>query len=112
MENLKIEKLLQELVDEIKILTARQKSEAFKKFNEEFLTTKQRQKMYEAFDGERTLQQISNDIGCKLNSLQVFSQLLIDKDLVDFETKGKSRIINKSLARITAYYSNKETKGV
>jgi len=111
MDNSKTEKLLQELVDEIKILTAKQKTEAFKMFSEEFLNSDLRKKMYKALDGERTLQQISDDIGCKINSLQVFGQLLIDEDLVDFETRGKSRIINKSLTKIAIYYSNKEKGG-
>jgi len=111
MENTKTEKLLEELLEEIRILTVKQKAEAFKKFSDEFLTSDLRKKMYEAFDGERTLQQISSAIDCKLNTLQVFGQLLIDESLVDFETKGNARIINKSLLKVTIYYANKELRG-
>ena len=111
MENTKIEKLLKELVGEMRILTAKQKAEAFKKFNEEFLTSDLRKKMYESFDGERTLQQISTAIDCKLNTLQIFGKSLIDEDLVDLETKGNSQIISKSLLKVTIYYANKELKG-
>ena len=111
MESQKIEKLLDELLKEIRILTVKQKAEAFKRFSDEFLTSDLRKKMYDAFDGERTLQQICSAIGCKLNTLQVFGQLLADEDLVDFETKGTARIISKSLLKVTIYYANKELKG-
>lgn len=108
MENTNIEKLLKELLEEMKLLTVRAKVEALKKFNEDFLTSDLRRQMYEAFDGEKTLPQISNDLNCKLNTLQVFAQQLVDKDLVDFETKGNARIIRKSLSKIAVYYANQE----
>ena len=110
LESTKIERLLEELVNEIRILTAKQKAEAFKIFSDEFLTSELRKEMYKAFDGERTFQQISNAIGCKLNTLQIFGQSLIDEGLVDFETKGNARIIRKSLLKVTIYYANKELK--
>jgi hypothetical protein len=108
MESTKIEELLEELVKEIRILTVKQKTEAFKKFSDEFLTSDLRKNMYDAFDGERTLQQISKAINCKLNTLQIFGQSLIDEGLVDFETKGNARIIRKSLHKVAIYYANKE----
>lgn len=108
MENSNIEKLLKELLDETRLLTVRTKTEALQKFNNEFLTSDLRKKMYESFDGERTLQQICSDISCKINTLQIFAQQLADKDLVDFDTKGNSRIIRKSLSKIAVYYMNKE----
>jgi len=111
MENKNIEKLLRELVDEMRILTASVKAEAFNKFKREFLSSELRNKMYEAFDGERTLQQISSDIGCKLNTLQVFGQQLVDDDLVNFEVKSNARILSKSLPKIALFYANKENKG-
>lgn len=108
MENTNIEKLLKELLEEMKLLTVQAKAEALKRFNKDFLTSDLRRQMYEAFDGERTLPQISNDLNCKLNTLQVFAQQLVDKDLVDFETKGNARIIGKSLSKIAVYYANQE----
>lgn len=108
MENSNVEKLLKKLLEETKLLTVQAKVEALKKFNDDFLTSDLRRQMYEAFDGERTLPQISNDLDCKINTLQVFAQLLTDKDLVDFETKGNARIISKSLSKIAVYYANKE----
>ena len=108
MEKSNIEKLLKELLEETKLLTVQTKVVALKKFNDDFLTSDLRRKMYKSFDGEKTLPEISSDLDCKLNTLQVFAQQLIDNDLVDFETKGKARIINKSLSKITVYYANKE----
>lgn len=108
MENSNIEKILKELLEETKLLTVQTKIGALKQFNNEFLTSDLRRQMYEALDGERTLQQISNDIDCKINTLQIFAQQLVDKDLVDFETKGNARIISKSLSKIAMFYANKE----
>lgn len=103
-----IERLLKELLEETKLLTVQTKAIALQKFSNEFLTSDLRKAMYAAFDGERTLPQISNDIGCKVNTLQIFAQQLIDKDLVDYATKGNARIINKSLSKIAVYYANIE----
>lgn len=103
-----IEKLLRELLEETKLLTVQTKSEAIQKFNADFLTSNLRRQMYEAIDGERTLQQISGDIGYKLNTLQIFAQLLVDNDLVDYHMKDNARILSKSLSKIAVYYANKE----
>lgn len=108
LENNNIEKLLKALLDETKLLTVHTKAEAIRKFNADFLTSDLRHQMYESFDGVRTLQQISTDINCKLNTLQVFAQQLVDKDLVDYEMKGNARILSKSLSKIAVYYANKE----
>lgn len=108
MENNKIEKLLTELLEEVRLITVQTKVDALKKFSEEFLTSDLRKQMYEAFDGEKTFAQISADLGCKLNTLQVFAQLLTDKDLVNYETKGNARILSKSFSKIAIYYSNKQ----
>ena len=108
LENNNIEKPLKALLDETKLLTVQTKAEAIRKFNADFLTSDLRHQMYESFDGVRTLQQISTDINCKLNTLQVFAQQLVDKDLVDYEMKGYARILSKSLSKIAVYYANKE----
>jgi hypothetical protein len=72
------------------------------------ITVDLRRRTYESFDGSRTLQQISSDTGCKLNTLQIFVQQLVDKDLVEFEIKGNAPIINKSLSKIEVYYVKNE----
>lgn len=107
-----IEKILRELLEETKLLTVKTKAESLRKFNNEFLTSDLRKAMYAAFDGERTLPQISNDIGCKVNTLQIFAQQLIDKDLVDYEMQGKAKIISKSLSKIAVYYTKMELEDI
>jgi len=107
MDDRKTEMLLTELLEEMKLLTCEIKSNALLKFRKEFLTSELRVKMYSAFDGERTLQEISQDIDCKLNTLQIFVQSLIEKDLVDFYTRGTSRIIKKSPSKIALFYTQK-----
>ncbi len=102
-----IEALLSELLEEVKLLTVKVKSEALQTFYAEFLTSDLRKQIYGSFDGIRTLPQISTDIGCKINTLQVFAQVLVDNDLVSFQTRGNARIINKSPSKIALYYAMK-----
>jgi len=101
------EKLLLDLLNEVQLLTVSTKVSALKKFQDEFLTSDMRKQAYAAFDGERTLQEISNAIDCKLNTLQIFAQLLVEKDLVDATTVGRARILSKSTAKIAIYYASK-----
>lgn len=108
----KIEKLLSELLEEAKLLTVQTKAEGLTKFHKEFLTSDLRRQMYEAFDGERSLQQISEQLGCKINTLQIFAQALVEKDLVNVEVRGKTRIIGKAISKIATYYANKTLEGV
>ncbi len=104
--------ILIELLEEIRLLTVQTKAEALKKFKDEFLTSDLRQKMYNAFDGEKTLPQISSELECKVNTLQIFTQSLIEKDLVNYEMRGNSRIISKSLSKIAVYYANKSLEEI
>lgn len=108
MENTTLEYLLQNLLEEVQLLTVQTKVDAFEKFKKEFLISDLRRSMYDAFDGERTLPEISNDIGCKINTLQIFAQQLVDKGLVDYTLRGNARIIKKSLSKIALYYAIKE----
>ncbi|MFT4104725.1 MAG: hypothetical protein QM657_03110 [Lacrimispora sp.] len=105
-ENRQIE-LLEEILEEIQLLSVSIKSDALQKFNKEFITSDLKQEMYNSFDGMRTLQQISEDIKCKINTLQIFAQQLIERNLVDFTVQGKSRILKKSTSKIALYYTNK-----
>ena len=108
MEENTMEVLLQNLLEEVQLLTINTKASALEKFSNEFLTSELRRSMYEAFDGERTLPEISNDIGCKINTLQVFAQQLVDKELVDYTSRGNARIIKKSISKIALYYASKQ----
>lgn len=105
-ENRQIE-LLEEILKEIQLLSVSVKSDALQKFNREFITSDLKREMYNSFDGIRTLQQISEDIKCKINTLQIFAQQLIEKDLVDFAVQGKARILKKSISKIALYYANR-----
>lgn len=107
-----IESILKEILEEAKLLTVKTKAESLRRFNNDFLTSDLRKMMYAAFDGERTLPQISSDLGCKVNTLQIFAQQLIDKDLVDYKMQGKAKIISKSLSKIAVYYTNMELEEI
>lgn len=110
MENSKIEYLLTCLLEEVQLLTVTTKADALEKFNTDFLTSDLRKAMYSAFDGEKTLPEISKEINCKLNTLQIFAQTLVDNDLVEYTTRGNARIINKSVTKIAIYYARKTIK--
>lgn len=103
-----IGKLLQDLLNEVQLLTVQTKVTALEKFKNDYLTTDMRRQAYDAIDGEKTLQEISTSIGCKLNTLQIFAQTLVENDLVDVVgTIGRSRILSKSVAKIAIYYAAK-----
>ena len=107
METERIEALLSQLLDEVCLITIDIKADALDRFSKEYLTSDLRKQMYEAFDGQRSLPEISKITGCKLNTLQIFAQTLIDKDLVDYTTRGNARIISKSTTKIAIHYARK-----
>lgn len=102
------DELLAQILEELQLLTVKTKAEAWVRFQKDFLGSPLRKQMYAAFDGVRTLPQISADIRCKVNTLQVFAQDLVDKDLVDYSLKGNAKIIRKSPVKICLYYAKKE----
>ncbi len=104
--------ILLEILEELKLLTVNTKAEALLRFQDEFLKTELQTTMYASFDGERTLQEISDDIGCKKNTIQILAQKLVENDLVDIIPKGNSRIIKKSVSKIAIYYANKKLRDV
>ena len=112
MDENNVEKLLLEILDEIRLLTIREKSRILIQFKDEFLTSDNREQMYAAFDGEKTLPQISEEIDCNIRTLQKFSKELIEKDLVEFELSGNTKIIRKSLSKIAQFYMNRELEGL
>lgn len=107
MKEDKIIEVLEQLLQEVQLLTVSTKATALNKFKSDYLSTPLKQQMYNAFDGERTLQEISNDLNCKINTLQIFVQKLVENDLVDSKTVGKSRIISKSTSKIAIHYAQK-----
>lgn len=110
MELNSIEKLLESILQEISLLTVQTKVTAIKQFNEDYLSTDVRKKAYEKFDGEKTLKEISDELGCNLRTLQVFGASLIENNLVDFAKQGNSKILSKNISKIAVYYAQKELK--
>lgn len=101
----KIEKLLTDLLQEVKLLTVSTKATALQRFKADFLTSEQRKQAYELFDGTKTLTEISDILNAKVNTLQVFAQILISNDLVDVVKQGKNNLISKSISKIAIYYA-------
>lgn len=108
MDHSNIEFLLKSILDEIRLLTVQTKADAIRRFHSEFLTSDMRKKAYEKFDGTKTLKEISEEINCKLNSLQVFVSNLVEKDLVDVTKQGNSQLVSKSISKIAVYYANND----
>lgn len=108
MENKKVEQLLESILQELSLLTVQTKVNALQRFKVEFLTSDMRRIAYEKFDGVKTLKEISDEINCKLNTLQVFVALLIENDLVGVEKQGNSKIIHKDTSKIAVYYAQKD----
>ena len=74
MNNIRTEELLEAILQEVSLLTVSTKANAIQRFNKEFLTSDMRRKAYELFDGTKTLKEISEEIGEKQNSVQIFAQ--------------------------------------
>lgn len=105
METNKIEKLLETLLQEVSLLTVSTKADALKRFKNDFLTSDLRKQAYELFDGNRTLKEISEITGQKQNSIQIFAQLLVEKDLIDVTKQGNNKLYSKSISKIAVYYT-------
>lgn len=108
MENQKVEQLLELILQELSLLTVQTKANALQRFKEEFLTSDMRKSAYEKFDGIKTLKEISDEINCKLHTLQVFVALLIENDLVGVGKQGNNKIIHKDTSKIAVYYAQQD----
>ena len=97
-----------EILSELQLLTSTIKANALNKFQREYLVTEQQRKIYEAIDGDRDYQAIADATGASLRYVQLLGKGLIEKDLVDYERKGRSIILYKSTAKIATYYARQE----
>lgn len=95
----------EQILAELQLLTSSIKATALVRFQNEFLSTEQQRKVYDAIDGERDSQSIADDTGIALRSIQRLIKDLQEKDLVDFYKRGKSIIPIKSTAKIATYYA-------
>lgn len=81
------ERILEELVEIRKLLTvfAQDKLDEFnKKIKERHLTTPERQKMYDLFDGERTLTSIADEVKVSTEAVRKFAVLLERDGLITY----------------------------
>lgn len=105
MDTTKLETLLETLLQEVSLLTVSTKVDALKRFKADFLTSDLRKQAYEYFDGSKTLKEISDITGLKQNSIQIFAQQLVEKDLIDVAKQGNNKLYSKSISKIAVYYA-------
>ena len=110
MENKRTEELLEAILQELTLLTVSTKATALQRFNKEFLISEMRRKAYELFDGTKTLKEISEQIGEKQNSVQIFAQQLVAKDLLAVTKQGNNKMYSKSITKIAVYYAAQDLK--
>jgi len=110
MNNIRTEELLEAILQEVSLLTVSTKANAIQRFNKEFLTSDMRRKAYELFDGTKTLKEISEEIGEKQNSIQIFAQQLVAKDLLAVTKQGNNKLYSKSISKIAIYYATQDLK--
>lgn len=105
METTKIDTLLEALLQEVRLLTVKTKADALRRFKQDFLTSDLRQQSYDLFDGSKTLKEISELTGHKQNSIQIFAQQLVEKDLIEVTKQGNNKLYSKSISKIAVYYA-------
>lgn len=110
MDKTRVEALLEAILQELSLLTVSMKANALQRFNKEFLVSDMRRKAYELFDGTKTLKEISEEIGEKQNSVQIFAQQLVAKDLLVVTKQGNNKIYSKSISKIAIYYAAQDLK--
>lgn len=108
MDTTKIEELLEALLQEVSLLTVSSKADALRRFQKDFLTSDLRKQAYPLFDGTKTIKEISEQIGQKQNSVQVFAQQLVENDLLDVNKQGNNKLYAKSTVKIAIYYAMKD----
>lgn len=108
MDTTKIETLLEDLLQEVSLLTVQTKADALKRFNRDFLTSDLRKLTYPLFDGTKTLKEISDLTGLKQHSIQVFAQQLVEKDLINVTKQGNNKLYSKSISKIATYYATQD----
>jgi len=88
------ERIFEELVIIRKMLTvlSQESLEEFnKKIKKDYLTTDQRQKMYDLFDGTRSLKEISEEVKTTSEAVRLFAVSLEKAGLLDYVVNTKSK---------------------
>lgn len=88
------ERILEELIAIRKMLTILSQDK-LSDFNEQiktkYLTTDQRQKMYDPFDGTKTLKEISAEVGTSSEAVRLFAVSLEKAGLLEYVVSAKSK---------------------
>ena len=100
--------VLEQLLDEVKLLTSKVKANSLRKFSSDFLSGGSRRDMYELFNDENNAQNIADELKCSRQAVQKFIQELQAKDLIETRRDGHSIIPIKSISKIATYYSKLE----
>ena len=110
MDTTRTEELLEAILQELTLITVSTKANALQRFNKDFLNSDMRRKAYELFDGTKTLKEISEQIGEKQNSVQIFAQQLVAKDLLMVTKQGNNKMYSKSITKVAVYYAAQDLK--
>jgi hypothetical protein len=99
MDDILARQILNELIQIRRLLAmlSQDKRDTFnKEIEEKYLTTDQRQKMYEMFDGENSLKAVANEVKLSSEGVRKFAVQLEQAGLVEFvqgdKTKNPKRI--------------------
>ena len=88
------ERILDELIAIRKMLTVLSQDK-LSDFNEQikskYLTTGQRQKMYDLFDGTKSLKEISDEVKTSSEAVRLFAVSLEKAGLIEYVTNSKSK---------------------
>lgn len=88
------ERILEELIAIRKMLTILSQDK-LSDFNEQiktkYLTTDQRQKMYDLFDGTKTSKEISAEVGTSSEAVRLFAVSLEKAGLLEYVVSAKSK---------------------
>ncbi len=88
------ERILGELIAIRKMLTILSQDK-LSDFNEQvkskYLTTEQRQKMYDLFDGTRGLKEISDEVGTSSEAVRLFAVSLEKAGLIEYVAGSKTK---------------------
>lgn len=86
---------LDEIIRLLRPISYAKSSEVAKMLEEQFLTTAQRKRMYELFDGDHTQQQIADQVGVTSEAVRLLIADLEPRGLIEIVKKGKFKVPKK-----------------
>ena len=84
-----IEKLLQEVLNRLDIIIAGQLPMIKESIKNQHLTTENRKKMYDLFNGKNSLQDVADKVGVTLEAVRLFKVVLEDNGIINVAKQGK-----------------------